>query len=98
MVNKLTMNSDKTCYLIYHTAKRKVPEGFDEIILNNSIIKRVDSVNYLGLHIDEEFSFKEHTENVISSLLSIFIPLIRSNMSYHMDLKDNCTCHKYIRK
>ena len=41
--NKLTVNFDKTCFVIFHTVSKPLPQDLKEIDVNGIVIKRVDS-------------------------------------------------------
>ena len=57
--NKLTLNVDKTKFMIFHKRK-KVPNM--SIALNNIAITKVDTFNYLGILLDSNLSWKSHTD------------------------------------
>ena len=38
--NKLTLNLGKTCYSIFHSRRKTVPDVFDTVVLNNITIER----------------------------------------------------------
>ena len=46
--NKLSLSIEKYNYVIYHTSRRKISNAFNNIIIQNSTIKRVTEVEYLG--------------------------------------------------
>ena len=53
--NKLTLNVDKTKFMIFHKCK-KVPNL--SIVLNDTTITKFDSFNYLGILLDSNLSWK----------------------------------------
>ena len=57
--NKLSLNIDKTNYIIFHSSSVKVPSGPD-IKIGKKHIKRVKFVKFLGLLLDEHLSWKYH--------------------------------------
>ena len=78
--NKLSLNLDKTSYMLFSNKITTVP---NDIILNDSVIQRVRSIKFLGLVIDEKLSWKAHIDNIckiiarnigVMSKLSHFLP------------------------
>ena len=57
--NKLSLNVDKTHYIIFHSSFVNVPSGSD-IKIGKTHIKRVKFVKFLGLLLDEHLSWKYH--------------------------------------
>ena len=51
--NKLTINIDKTYFVLFHTVNKPVPDGFTEIATAHMTIKRATEMKYLGLVLDE---------------------------------------------
>ncbi len=69
--NKLTVNLDKTCYTIFKRKRQKIPEILNNISIDNITIKRVRSTKYLGVTLDENLSWNEHTEILSKTLMKI---------------------------
>lgn len=91
-VNKLSLNAKKTKYMIFHYPQRKIKHIIPNLTINGITIERVSSFNFLGLRIDENLSWKEHTNkiaNKISRSLGImrklknFIPLSTLKLLYN---------------
>ena len=61
LCNRLCLNLHKTSYQLYTT---KWTSSVPELKLNSMIIKRADSVKFLGLTVDEGLSFKQHIDQV----------------------------------
>ena len=57
--NKLSLNIDKTNYIIFHSSSINVSSGSD-IRIGKKYIKRVKFVKFLGLLLDEHLSWKYH--------------------------------------
>ena len=66
--NRLTLHLDKTCYSIYHGPKKKIPGMYDNISIDGHIIHREHEIKYLGLIIDETWSWRDHEDYIIASL------------------------------
>ena len=60
--NRLTLNINKTHYMIFHRSRLKASHC--DVILNDNIVKRVTSTKFLGIIIDEKLSWKQHIEYV----------------------------------
>ena len=69
--NKLTLNWEKTFFVIYRS-KRKVIEDICELKINHNCIKRVNSITYLGMTIDEHLKWDKHVMNICSKLTRNF--------------------------
>ena len=60
--NKLSLNKDKTKYTFFHKAREKdnIPLKLPSLFINDREIKRITSIKYLGVLIDEHLTWKEH--------------------------------------
>ena len=61
--NKLTLNTDKSNYILFHTVKQKQKyNSLENMILkiNNTLIERVYCTKFLGVYIDHDISWKTH--------------------------------------
>ena len=70
--NKLTINSDKTNFILFHTINKPIPPNLNEIVTNNMTINRLKSFQYLGLTLDETLRFNDHVDFLSSSLIKYF--------------------------
>ena len=75
--NKLSRNTDKTKYVLFHKAKSKdnLPLVLPDLFINDVKIKRENSLKFLGVMIDENLTWKTHielVENKISKSVGIF--------------------------
>ena len=103
--NKLTLNVDKTKFMIFHKRK-KVPNL--SIVLNNIAITKVDTFNYLGILLDSNLSWESHTDMLVlkistligvlhrvkkyfpkSILITIYKSLITPHLNYDLLLWGN---------
>ena len=64
--NKLSLNTDKTKYVLFHKAKSKknLPLVLPNLFINDVKIKRENSLKSLGVMIDENITWKAHVELV----------------------------------
>ena len=67
VANQLSLSWEKTNFIIFHSPKKKIDNVTDLKVYENSI-KRVKSVKYLGMCIDEELKWDEHVNNLCSTL------------------------------
>lgn len=61
-VNKLSLNVAKTNYILFGSKRRFVPDSNFQIKINNCTISRVTNVKFLGLNIDENLTWSEHSK------------------------------------
>ena len=64
--NKLTLNIDKSSYLLYHTQKQTVPTF--KIVLNDIEIPRVKYAKFLGVWMDDQLKWDIHTNKLLTKL------------------------------
>ena len=65
--NKLSLNIDKTTYIIFHPSSRNVPSDCT-MKIGKKLIKRVKFVKFLGLLLDEHLSWKYHLSELSKKL------------------------------
>jgi len=76
LVNKLSINVDKTCYTLFNFNKNKNVNI--NLKIDNKIINKVECCKYLGIFIDEKLNWSDHIDFVYNKLLkfaSIFYKL-----------------------
>ena len=66
-LNKLSLNTKKTKYMIFHHPNKKFIEP--NLSINETTIERVNTFNFLGLTLDENLNWKAHI-NKISNKIS----------------------------
>jgi hypothetical protein len=87
--NKLSLHVGKTEAIVFSSKrKRNKTEGF-QIMCGESLIKRVHSVRYLGVIIDECLSGEEHVLSIISKISGRIAFLYRS--AYLLDFRTKHT-------
>ena len=86
IANKLTLNVDKTSFIIFRS-KRNTVNNLPEVIGHDNIkIKRETKIKYLGLTLEEHLRWDQHTNDICNKLKSLF-PLFY-NIRQYLD-KDN---------
>ena len=58
-VNKLTLNIDKTYYMVFHRGRRKFKNNI-ELVINNMEIREIKCIKYLGVIIDSKLNWIDH--------------------------------------
>lgn len=66
--NKLSLNTDKTKLIIFHSHRKKILTNFD-VKIDGLIIKRYESLKYLGVFFDEHLTWKKQL-SIINTKLS----------------------------
>ena len=69
---KPTINFFTTCFMIFHTKRKKSPENSIRIKIDEIVISRVKVTKYLGLHIDENLSWDYHIIQLCKGLNRFF--------------------------
>ena len=68
-VNKLSINVDKTKFMIFTTNTRSFqPPTSLEVIINGQAIERVKDYKFLGFNINENLNWKGHMLNILSKI------------------------------
>ena len=74
VANKLSLNTDKTCFITLENQKVVNPD----IRINNLRIANVDYCKYLGLYIDQDLKWTIHIDQLcgkLQKLIGIFYKL-----------------------
>ena len=58
--NKLSLNTDKTYFIIFHRARIKLPDVESPIIMNNSLLSNIKTHKYLCVILDSKMSWTQH--------------------------------------
>ena len=61
--NKLSVNVEKTKYVIFKTSKKKINHNF-LLHYENEILHQVNSIKFLGVYIDQNLTWKDHINHV----------------------------------
>ncbi|XP_077976386.1 uncharacterized protein LOC144432146 [Styela clava] len=65
LVNKLSLNANKTKFVLFHPSKHKSVSCTKPLLLNGNEIERVKEIKFLGVIFDENLSWKSHILHVI---------------------------------
>ena len=60
--NKLSLNKDKTKYTLFHKLRQRenIPLKLPSLFISDSEIKRVSSIKFLGVILDEHLTWSNH--------------------------------------
>ena len=64
--NKLTLNVDKSVYLLYHNHYQNIPSF--NIKLNGTVIPRVKKAKPLGVWLEDQLKWDTHTNKLLKKL------------------------------
>ena len=64
--NKLTLNMDKSSYLLYHNRKQPIPNF--KIVINGVEIPRTKIAKFLGVWLDDKLKWDTHVNKLINKL------------------------------
>ena len=96
-MNKLSLNVQKTKFMIFHRKQKQISEL--NIAINDTDIERVESFNFLGLHIHESLSWRTHTDtirNKVSKVVGILYRLQNIFPMYTLQTLYNSLIVSYI--
>ena len=80
-LNKLSLNIDKTNFMIFKNKHSNKPDLNFKIEIDDKNIEKVDVTKFLGILIDENLSWKSHTSH-ISKIVSKYNGIIRKIRPY----------------
>ncbi|XP_065656738.1 uncharacterized protein LOC136082088 [Hydra vulgaris] len=68
--NKLTLNLDKTKYILFHpiSKKRFLPTTMPKILIDELEIKRETFTSFLGIYLDENVTWKPHIDYICTKV------------------------------
>ena len=95
--NKLSLNVQETKFMIFHRKQKQISEL--NITINDTDIERVESFNFLGLHIHESLSWRTHTDterNKVSKVEGILFKLKNTFPMYILQTLYNSLIVSYI--
>lgn len=68
--NKLSLNTLKTHFVLFHSKNMEIPAHIPKVILANTEIQHVEQVVFLGLTLDSTVEWKAHIKNIEAKLSS----------------------------
>ena len=82
--NKLSLNVEKSNFVLFHPIQRKISSNF-VLTINNNNIPRYMFVKYLGILIDSNLSWKSHIDSICKKIKRSIGML--SKLRYYVPLK-----------
>ena len=68
-VNKLSLNVQKTKFMIFHYRQRILTENdIPHLMINNTLIEQVTEFNFLGLTVNEFMNWNSHTQKIANKV------------------------------
>ena len=86
----LTLNYDKTKFMIFTNRQRSTPSDIN-ITINNKTVLQATSFKYLGLTLTPDLSWQEHIDNMITKISQRLGVLRR--IKQFLDLDTRCTLY-----
>ena len=76
-VNKLTLNVDKTSYIIFRSSRNINANPPDSIKYGDIQIQRESKVKYLGIILHEHLNWDEHTNEICKKFKCFFSTILQ---------------------
>ena len=80
-VNKLSLNVKKTKFMVFHTIQKVISPFIPDLKIGNVTIERVTNFNFLGLTLNENMSWKPHTD-IVANKISKYIGIMNRLKRY----------------
>ena len=69
LANQLSLDVNKTKFMVFSSGRRHVV--YPILSINGTVIERVDTFNFLGLHISHDLKWKTHIQTLSQKLSKI---------------------------
>ena len=81
--NKLSLNTNKTKYVLFHEGKSKdnLSLALPDLFIDDVKIKRKNSLKFLGVMINDNLTWKTHVELVVNKISKSFGILFKASRS-----------------
>ena len=66
--NKLSVNINKSCYILFKTKNKKIDNSSLNILLNGTLLPQVKFTKFLGVLIDENLTWSNHIESIVNKI------------------------------
>lgn len=88
---KIKINNSKTEFIVFSKSHKMIKKAKeDEIEIDNEKFKWLDSVRYLGVHLDSTLNYKTHIDTVIAKakkIISILFCVLKKNSTLNAHSK-----------
>ena len=71
-LNKLSLSLSKSNFILFHNRKGDPCNWLQSLQVGNEVFPRVPVVKYIGMHVDEKLTWKNHIQEVYNSLTKYF--------------------------
>ena len=79
--NKLSLNLDKTSYMLFSGKGNRVPVANFSLHMDNTIIKRVENCKNLGVYLDGNLSWSVHVDKISNKISKTIGSFLESGIS-----------------
>ena len=81
----ITLNPIKSEFLIFHSRLRQFPLYINEIMINEFIVERLTTTKFLGVHFEENLTWKTHLTSINKKTLHISsVNLIQKKIGFEI--------------
>lgn len=84
--NRLTLNTDKTKYLIFRSPHKPVDCTMGKLKVNDKEIEKVGTISYLGVMLDDALHWKPHLQTLGKKLSSVCFTLTKARQHFETDI------------
>lgn len=70
-LNKLSINHNKTNFVLFHSKNKPISENISHILLNDRQIQKVPFMKFLGVYFDSNLTWKVHLTNKANQILKV---------------------------
>ena len=67
--NKLTLNYNKSCYMLI--SKKPLNDSNFSVLINQNLIEKSECVKYLGVHLDNKLSWRTHIDKICKKVSKV---------------------------
>lgn len=92
-LNKLSLNVQKTNYIIFHTPQRKLPTQ-PQVSIDGTYISHVKVTKFLGVLVDENMSWRQHCNIIANKCLKV--TAILSRLKHLLPFHILCTIYNSL--
>ena len=105
VVKKLSLNVNKTKFMVFHPCEKDISQLTPTLKINNMEIEKISDFNFLGVILDEWFTWKTHIDKLASKLsrnacilnkLKNFLSALIMKTLYHSLSHSNLNCRILI--
>ena len=83
--NKLSLNINKSNFVLFHPIQRKLPKSVT-LFINNQSLTEENSIRYLGIYIDSNLNWKRHINYIFAKKVKRSIGNL-SKLCYYLNSK-----------